>query len=94
MEVLQIEYLTKSAMEAELTALYSASAEAEWLHELLSDLPLVEKPIPTILMNCYNQTVITKVNSAKDNAKSTRRVKRRLKTVRKLRNSRVIIVSY
>jgi hypothetical protein len=55
---------------------------------------VVEKPIPTILMNCDNQTVITKVNSAKDNAKSTRHVKRRLKTVRKLRNSRVIIVSY
>jgi hypothetical protein len=34
------------------------------------------------------------VNSAKDNAKSTRHVKRRLKTVRKLRNSGVITVSY
>jgi hypothetical protein len=81
-------------MEAELTALDIASAEAEWLRELLSDLPVVEKPILAILMNCDNQTVITKVNSAKDNAKSTRHVKRRLKTVRKLRNSRVIIVSY
>jgi hypothetical protein len=45
-------------------------------------------------MNCDNQTVITKVNSAKDNVKSTRHVKRRLKTVRKLRNSGVITVSY
>jgi hypothetical protein len=86
--------LTKSTMEAELTALYTASAEAEWLRELLSDLPVVEKPIPAILMNCDNQTVITKVNSAKDNAKSTRHIKRCLKTVRKLRNSRVITVSY
>jgi hypothetical protein len=34
------------------------------------------------------------VNSAKDNAKSTRHVKRRLNTVRKLRNSGVISVSY
>jgi hypothetical protein len=81
-------------MEAELTALDTTSAEAEWLRELLSDLPVVEKPIPSILMNCDNQTVITKVNSAKDNAKSTRHVKRRLKTVRKLRNSGVITVSY
>jgi hypothetical protein len=56
-------------MEAELTALDTASAEAEWLRELLSDLLVVEKPIPTILMNCDNQTLITKVNSAKDNAK-------------------------
>ena len=55
---------------------------------------MVEKPIPAILMNCNNQTMITKVNSAKDNAKSTRHIKRRLKTVRKLRNSGVIAVAY
>jgi hypothetical protein len=55
---------------------------------------VVEKPIPAILMNCDNQTVITKVNSSKDNAKSTRNVKRRLKTVRKLRNSGVLTMSY
>jgi hypothetical protein len=53
-------------MEAELTTLDTASTEAEWLRELLSDLPVVEKSKPAILMNCDNQTVITKVNSAKD----------------------------
>jgi hypothetical protein len=84
--------LTKSTME--LTTLDTTSAEAEWLRELLSDLPVIEKPVPTILMNCDNQIVITKVNSAKDNAKSTRHVKRRLKTVGKLRNSGVVNVSY
>ena len=50
--------------------------------------------MPAIFMNCDNQTVIIKVNSAKDNAKSSRHVKRRLKSVRKLRNSRVISVTY
>jgi hypothetical protein len=45
-------------------------------------------------MNCGNQTVITKINSSKDNMKSTRHVKRRLKSVRKLRNSRVIALDY
>jgi len=39
------------------------------------DLSVMEKPISTILMNCDNQTVITKVNSAKDNVKSTRHIK-------------------
>jgi hypothetical protein len=72
----------------------TASTEAEWLREILSDLPVVEKPIPAIFMNCDNQTVITKVKSAKDNTKSTRHVKRRLKSVRKLRNSGVITVAY
>jgi hypothetical protein len=58
---------------------------------LLSDLSVVEKAIPAILMNYDNQTIITKVNSAKDNAKSTRHVKRHLKTVRKLRTGKLHI---
>jgi len=86
--------LMRSTMEAELTALDTATVEAKWLHELLMDLPVVEKPMPAILMNCDNQTVIAKVNSTKDNAKSSRHVKRRLKSVRKLRNSGVISVTY
>ena len=86
--------LTRSTMEAELTALDTATVEAEWLRELLMDLPVVEKPVQAILMNCDNQTVIVKVNSAKDNAKSSRHVKRQLKSVRKMRNSRVISVTY
>jgi hypothetical protein len=58
------------------------------------DLPVVEKLIPAISMNYNNQTVITKVNSSKDNMKSTRHVKRRLKSIRKLRNSGVIALDY
>jgi len=50
--------------------------------------------VSAILINCDNQTEIVKVNSAMDNAKSSRHVKRRLKSVRKLRNSRVISVTY
>ena len=65
-------------MKAELTALDTTIVEAEWLCELLMDLPVVEKPVPSILMNCDNQTVIVKVNSSKDNMKSLRHVKRRL----------------
>jgi hypothetical protein len=46
--------LTMSTMEAELTALDTASVEAEWLRELRMDLPVVEKLVPTISMNCDN----------------------------------------
>ena len=81
-------------MQAELTALDTATVEAEWLRDLLMDLPIVEKSIPAILMNYDNQTVIVKVNSSKDNMKSSRHVKRRLKSVRKLRNSGVIALDY
>ena len=85
--------LTRSTMEAELAALDTTTVESEWLRELLMDLPVVEKPVPAILLNYDNQTVIVKVNNSKDNAKSSRHVKRRLKSVRKLRNSGVITVA-
>jgi hypothetical protein len=81
-------------MEAELIALDTAGSEAEWLRDLLMDLPVVEKLIPAISINCDNQTMITKVNNSKNNMKSTRHVKRRLKSVRKLRNFRVIALDY
>jgi hypothetical protein len=38
--------------------------------------------------------MIIKINSSQDNMKSTRHIKRRLKSVRKLRNSRVIALDY
>jgi hypothetical protein len=53
-------------MKAELTALDTTGFEAEWLCDLLMDLPVVEKPIPAISRNGDNQTVITKVNSSKE----------------------------
>jgi hypothetical protein len=46
-------------MEVELVALESATTEAEWLKELLMDLPMVYKLIPAILLHCDNQSVIT-----------------------------------
>jgi hypothetical protein len=58
------------------------------------DLPIVEKPLPATLMNCDNQTVILKVDSSKDNMKSLRHIKRQFKSVRKMRNSGVIILDY
>jgi hypothetical protein len=51
------------------------------------DLPVVQKLVLAISMNCDKQTVIIKINSSKDNMKSTRHIKRHLKSVRKLRNS-------
>jgi hypothetical protein len=58
------------------------------------DLPIVEKPLSIILMNCGNQTVIVKVDSSKDNMKSSRHIKRRIKYISKMRNSGVISLDY
>jgi hypothetical protein len=81
-------------MEAELAALDTATVKTDWLHELLMDLPIVKKPLPIILINYDNQTMIVKVDSSNDNMKSSRHIKRRLKYVRKMRNFRVITLDY
>jgi hypothetical protein len=46
--------LTRSTMEVELTALDTSSVEAECLRELFMNLPVVEKPVAAISMNCDN----------------------------------------
>jgi hypothetical protein len=45
-------------------------------------------------MNCDKQKVIVKVDNSKDNIKPSRHIKRRLKSIRKMRNSRVITLDY
>jgi hypothetical protein len=94
MEVIQTDNLNEVYMEVELAALDTATMEADWLRELLMDLPIVEKPLPTILMNFDNQMVIVKLDSSKDNMKLSRHIKRRLKSIRKMRNSGVITLDY
>jgi hypothetical protein len=81
-------------MEAKLPALDTATVEADWLRELLMDFPIVEKPLPVILMNCGNQMVMVKIDNLKDNMKSSRHIKRWLKSVMKMRNSEVITLDY
>jgi hypothetical protein len=86
--------LTKSTTVAELVALETATNKAEWVRELLMDLPFVDKPVPHILMYCDNQSMLAQVMDTKDNSKSNKHIKRRLKSVSKMKNSGVIVVSY
>jgi hypothetical protein len=65
--------LTKSTMEVGLVALESATTEAEWLKELLMDLPMVDKPVSAIILHCDNQSVIIILGNANKNAKFSRR---------------------
>jgi bacillopeptidase F (M6 metalloprotease family) len=58
------------------------------------DLPIDKKPLLTIVMNYDNQMVVAKIDNFKDNMKSSRHIKRGLKSVRKMRNSRVITMDY
>ena len=45
-------------MEAELISLASASEEANWLRDLLFQIPYFEKPIPPILIHCDSTAAI------------------------------------
>ena len=45
-------------MEAKLIALSSASEEAGWLRDLLSKIPMLEKPIPPFLIHCDSTATI------------------------------------
>jgi hypothetical protein len=81
-------------LEVELTTLDTTTIEVDCLRELLMDLPIVKKSLSAILINCDNQNVIVKIDSSTDNMKSSRHIKRRLKHVRKVRNSGVIILDY
>jgi hypothetical protein len=56
--------------------------------------PMVDKPVPAIILHCDNQSMITIVGNAKENAKFSRHVKQRIKSVRHLRNTREIVVEY
>lgn len=51
--------LMRSTLEDGLATLDKAIIKEKCLCELLIDLRMVEKPIPSILMNCVNQTMIT-----------------------------------
>ena len=52
--------ITRPTMEAELVALELAESEAEWLKGFLFELPVIENPIPAILIYCDNQATLAK----------------------------------
>jgi hypothetical protein len=80
-------------MEAELIALASASEEANWLRDLLYEIPLWEKPIPPILIHCDSTAAIGKVRNRYYNGKS-RPIRRKHSTVRSYLSSGIVNVDY
>ena len=45
-------------MESEFVALEKAGTEAEWLRNLLADIPKWDKPLPSISLHCDSQATI------------------------------------
>ena len=73
--------IANSTMEAKLIELVSASKEANWLRDLLYEIPLWEKPIPPILIHYDSTTAIGRVKNRYYNGKS-RLIRRKHNTVR------------
>jgi hypothetical protein len=54
MKVLKLDHLNKVNYGSRTRSIRYCFFEVEWLHELLMDLPVVEKTTPTIFMNYDN----------------------------------------
>ena len=80
-------------MEVELIALSSTSEEAGWLRDLLSEIPMWEKPISPVLIHCDSTATIGRVHNKYYNGKS-RSIRRKHSTVRSYINNGTINVDY
>ena len=80
-------------MEAELIALASTSEEAGWLRELLSEIPMWEKPIPPVLIHCHSTVTIHRVQNKYYSGKS-KSIRRKHNTMRSYISNGIISVNY
>ncbi|KAJ9535587.1 hypothetical protein OSB04_un001276 [Centaurea solstitialis] len=62
--------ITNSTMESEFVALDAAGKEAEWLRNLIYEIPLWPKPISTISIRCDSAATLAKAYSQVYNGKS------------------------
>ncbi|RVW83859.1 Retrovirus-related Pol polyprotein from transposon TNT 1-94 [Vitis vinifera] len=74
---------------AKKTCITWSTMEAEWLRNLLADIPLWMRPTPSVFMRCDSQTTITKAKSKIFNGKN-KHIRLRHNIVRELLETRVI----
>ena len=85
--------IANSTMESELIALALTSEEANWLRDLLYEIPLWEKPIPPILIHCDSTAAIGRVKNRYYNGKS-RPIRRKHSTMRSYLSGGIITMDY
>ena len=85
--------ITTSTMESEFVALAAAGKEAEWLRNLVIEIPLWPKPVSPIAIFCDSQSTLAKAYSQVYNGKS-RHLGVRHSSVRELITHRVVSVVY
>nr|XP_023909330.1 equilibrative nucleotide transporter 3-like [Quercus suber] len=79
----------RSTMESEFVALENAGTEAEWLRNLLADIPKWDKPLPSISLHCDSQAAIACARNKIYNGKK-RHIHLRHNIVRQLISNGVI----
>ncbi|XP_074288303.1 secreted RxLR effector protein 161-like [Silene latifolia] len=62
--------ITSSTMESEFIALAAAGKEAEWLRNLVYEIPVWSRPIPPISIHCDSSATLAKAYSEVYNGKS------------------------
>ncbi|CAM8893273.1 unnamed protein product [Rhodiola kirilowii] len=85
--------ITSSTMESEFIALAAAGKEAEWLRNLVYEIPLWPKPIAPIYIHCDSKATLAKAYSQMYNGKS-RHLGVRHSAVRELITHGVISIDY
>ena len=85
--------ITDSTMAAEFVALASTSKEAEWLRNLLHEVPMWPKPLAPVSIHCDSVSTLAKAYSQVYNGKS-RHIGLRHNMVRDLITSGVISIDF
>ena len=80
-------------MEAEFIALAATGKEAEWLRDLLIEIPLIKDNVSTVSIHCDSQATLARAYSGVYNGKS-RHISLRHGYVRELIQRGVISISY
>ena len=80
-------------MESEFVALEKAGTEAEWLRNLLIDIPIRKRPAPSMSIHCDNQAIIARDKDKIYNEKS-RHIRLRYKIVKQLLDDEIISLDY
>ncbi|KAK9724038.1 hypothetical protein RND81_05G043600 [Saponaria officinalis] len=85
--------ITSSTMESEFIALAAAGKEAEWLRNLVYEIPVWPRPIPSISIHCDSSPTLANAYSEVYNGKS-RQLGVRHSTVRELITHGIISVDF
>jgi len=85
--------IADSTMTSEFIALHSAGKEAEWLRDLMHEIPLLQKPISPIVIHCDNNATLAKAYSQVYNGKS-RHIGVRHSYIQGLIRNSVITIDY